>query len=255
MGPTGATGAQGATGADGPQGPAGPQGVTGTAGANGADGATGATGAAGADGANGAQGPAGPQGATGATGAEGPAGADGAQGPTGADGAEGPIGPTGPAGADWPGATVRKTGADDATTGTALVNATGLDLALAANTTYSFEYYILFQTAATTTGLSVAVNGPASPTLISYTAQVPGELVGNGGGAPGTGMYSDWGTALDDQITATGVQAANTTYVAHVSGVIRTGATAGTLRPRFRSEVNGSAVTIKTYSWGALYSG
>jgi len=135
------------------------------------------------------------------------------------------------------------------------VNATGLDLDLAAYTTYSFDYYILFQTAATTTGLSLAVNGPTSPTLISYTAQVPSALVGNGGGDPGTGLYSDWGTALDDQITATGVQAANTTYVAHVSGVIRTGATAGTLRPRFRSEVNGSAVTIKTYSWGALYTG
>jgi hypothetical protein len=90
---------------------------------------------------------------------------------------------------------------------------------------------------------------------MSYTAGIPSVLVGNGGGDPGTGLYSDWGTASNDEVVSTGVQAANNTYVARIHGVIRTGATAGVLRPRFRSEVNGSAVTIKTYSWGALYTG
>ena len=58
---------------------------------------------------------------------------------------------------------MRKTNADDATTGTALTNATGLDFNLAANTTYTFDYEILFQTAATTTGISLAVYGPGTP--------------------------------------------------------------------------------------------
>jgi len=150
---------------------------------------------------------------------------------------------------------VRKTNGDDTTTGTALTNATGLDFTLAGSTTYTFDYEILFQTAAATTGISLAVSGPATPTLVSYTAGIPSALLGNGAGDPGSGLYSDWGTASNDEIVSTGVQAANTTYVARIHGVIRTGASGGTLRPRFRSEVNGSSVAIQTYSWGALYTG
>jgi hypothetical protein len=48
------------------------------------------------------------------------------------------------------------------------------------------------------------------------------------------------------------VPSIGTTHVAHVYGVVRTGATAGNLTPRFRSETNGTTVSIKTYSWGSV---
>jgi len=208
----------------------------------------------GATGAQGAQGTTGAEGAAGATGAEGPAGAQGAtgsQGPTGPQGATGPQGPEGPTGPSGPGPSiVRKNSGNDTTTGTALVSATGLDLSVAANTTYTFDYYLLVQTAATNTGISLAVAGPAAPTVVSYTVSSPTAAV------DGTGtIFSGYGTAFGDEVISTGVQAANTTYVARIHGIVRTGGTAGNLTPRFRSEVNNSAVRVMQYSWGAAYEG
>jgi hypothetical protein len=140
---------------------------------------------------------------------------------------------------------VRKTNADDSTTSTSVVSATGLGLALAANTTYTFDYVILFQSSAVGTGIGLALTGPTSPSFIDYTVNIPI-------GADGTtAMFSGWGTAYDDPVQGTAVQAANTTYVARIYGVITTGANAGTLTPRFRSET-GSAVTVKAGSWGSV---
>ncbi|MDQ2910171.1 MAG: collagen-like protein, partial [Actinomycetota bacterium] len=182
----------------------------------------------------------GPQGPAGAAGPQGPAGAQGPAGPKGATGAQGPQGP-GPT-------TVRKTNADDTNSTTTLASATGLDLTLAASTTYSFDYYILFQTAVNTTGIALAVTGPASPSVISYSVYIP--VAGDANNA----LFSGWGTAYDDAVVGTGVQTAATTYLARISGVIKTGASAGTLTPRFRSEVAASTVTLKAGSWGAFYT-
>ena len=49
------------------------------------------------------------------------------------------------------------------------------------------------------------------------------------------------------------MQTANTTYAAHIFGVVKTGATTGTLTPRFRSET-GTQVTVKDGSWGEIYT-
>jgi hypothetical protein len=142
---------------------------------------------------------------------------------------------------------VRKINADDTTTANTLSSATGLNLTLAANTTYSFDYLILYQSSATNTGLGLAVTGPASPNYVSYTVNIPVAADGTGG------MFSGWGTAYDDPVVGTGVQAAATTYVARIYGVISTGASGGTLTPRFRSELNGAnTLTLKAGSWGAL---
>jgi hypothetical protein len=140
--------------------------------------------------------------------------------------------------------TVRKP-ADESSSSTTVGSTTGLGLAVAANTTYTFEYFILFQSAATTTGIGLAMTGPAGGT-ISYTVQTPS-------GADALGRtFTGWGTAYDDVTLATAVEAVNTTYVAHIYGVLHTGANAGTLAPRYRTEVNASAVTVKADSWGAL---
>jgi hypothetical protein len=68
-------------------------------------------------------------------------------------------------------------------------------------------------------------------------------------------MFSGWGTAYDDTVLATSTPTVATTYVAHIFGVVHNGATAGNLVLRYRSEVNGSSVTVKADSWGALEVG
>jgi hypothetical protein len=125
------------------------------------------------------------------------------------------------------------------------VSATGLNLPVAANTAYTFSYYILFQRAASTIGIGLAITGPAGPTAVSYDVQIPN-------GTDGTSaLFSGWGTSYDDTVLGTAVQTASTTYVAHIFGVVHTGATAGNLTPRFRTEINNSNVTVKADSWGA----
>jgi hypothetical protein len=125
------------------------------------------------------------------------------------------------------------------------VSTTGLNFALAANTTYSFDYYILFQTSAAIRGISLALTGPAA-TIVSYTVSIPE-------GGDGTGaMMHGWGTAWDDEVLAAAVPAADTTYVARVVGVVRTGASGGTLTPRFRSEASVATARVMNYSWGSL---
>jgi hypothetical protein len=230
----------------GPTGARGPTGAKGVTGSQGTNGTTGSQGNKGTTGAQGAKGTTGTQGAKGVTGAAGPAGAKGPTGAAGAKGVTGARGPTGPQGAGP--TTARKATGDDTNNTVSLANATGLNLALAANTTYTFEYVILFQSAATNTGIALALNGPAGATVVSYTVDVPT-------GADGTGaLYSGWGTAWDDAVLATGVQAANTTYSAHIFGVVKTAGTAGNLTPRFRSEIAGTTVTIKDTSWGELFT-
>jgi hypothetical protein len=67
-------------------------------------------------------------------------------------------------------------------------------------------------------------------------------------------MFSGWGTSSDDPVQGTGVQTANTTYVAHIYGVVTNGVNAGNLTLRYRSET-GTSVTVKANSWGALEVG
>jgi len=185
-------------------------------------------------------------GAKGVTGSTGPAGAKGPTGSTGAKGATGARGPTGPQG---PGpTTVRKASGDDTNATTSLASATGLNLALAASTTYTFDYVILFQSSAAARGIGLAVNGPAGATLISYTVNIPSGADGTGG------MFSGWGTTWNDTVLGSGVETANTTYAARIFGVVKTAGTAGTLTPRFLSELAGATMTIKDGSWGEVYT-
>ena len=155
-------------------------------------------------------------------------------------------GPTGPAG---PGpTTVRKSTGDDTNTTTTLANVTGMNLSLAANTTYTFEYVILFQDSSTTSGIGLSLNGPAGATVISYTVDIPNAADGT------SALFSGWGTAWDDPIVSTGVQATGTTYAAHIFGVVKTAGTAGTLTPRFRRGASAATATIKDGSWGQLFT-
>lgn len=262
-GGAGTTGATGPAGPPGPAGPAGPPGadstvpgprgpagadstVPGPAGPPGVKGDTGSTGPAGPAGAaSTVPGPTGPQGIKGDTGATGPAGAastvPGPAGPKGADstvpgpqGIQGVPGNTGPPGLGLTG--IAKLAADLSSSLVAMGDVTGLSVALAAGTVYSFRAIVAFSTAATTTGIKLGVSGPATPAVISYTVTTP---------ITATGVVINAASAYDGGAASTGVAAANTSYTATIEGVIVTGVAGGNLVVRFATEVAASAVTVR----------
>lgn len=211
-------------GTPGPPGPAGPQGLPG---------ATGSQGPSGASGAVGAQGPQGTSGTNGAAGAQGPQGIQGIQGPQGNAGSQGPAGPTYAARVVLSGDLVSSV--------TALGDATGLSFAVSAGARYRFVYYVVFRSAALTTGIQLSINAPAS-TLLAYNADIPitatTRVLGNR-------------RAVNVASTGTGVDVISVDLLAKLEGVIAPSAS-GSLILRFSSEVAASAVTIRAGSHGEL---
>lgn len=121
---------------------------------------------------------------------------------------------------------------------TTLSNVTDLVFSAAANTDYLVNAYVLFRTAATTTGLGLAVTVPNAAS-VTYTALVP-----NAADAASAAWFG-WGTSSGDKVQATGVQAANTDYLASLTGIARVGANAGNVQLQFCSEVGTSLVTVR----------
>lgn len=110
-----------------------------------------------------------------------------------------------------------------------------------ANEVWSFECYVYFLTAATTTGIVLQGDSPASP-VASQLSLVTGETataIRNLVGAQGVALVGTAGLA--------------TVLEARLSGTIENGSNAGNLVIKFRSEVNGSAVTVKRGSWGRFF--
>lgn len=106
---------------------------------------------------------------------------------------------------------------------------------VAAGRTYVFEILLRFQTAASTTGLGMSIGGTAT-----------GSLTANANAISGTGtwgLFSGGLTAINGVITTTGVPAANTAYLARITGIF-VATTSGLIYPQFRSEVNGSQVSV-----------
>lgn len=205
----------------GAQGPAGPQGIQGPQGDVGPQGIQGIQGPAGADGAQGPQGIQGVKGDTGAQGIQGPAGNDGA---TGAPGTPG----TGSA---------RRVAANVANSTTSFSDITGLTWTAVSGTSYSFQCSIYFSSAITTTGIGLAINGPAA-SLIRYNAIIPTTAT----------AQSSFPATTYDATTTLGTAALTTVLEARVTGTVTPSAN-GTLAIRFRSEVAASAVTVQAGSF------
>lgn len=127
---------------------------------------------------------------------------------------------------------------DVSTTATTLSDITGLNFPVSAGKTYIFEGYIIFQTAATTTGISLSGNGPASPTYYVMRKTIPISL---------TASEERMERAYDTNQPSSGVDTANANCLAYLWGVIRPSAN-GTFTLRVASEVSGSAVTVKAGS-------
>lgn len=137
-------------------------------------------------------------------------------------------------------------GSDQTSTSTSFADVSGLTFSVAANTSYAFEFEGGFSSSAATEGQALSVNGPASPTSISYTVQ---SFNVNDASAP---PRSDFVTAYDSTaaLRMTGPSPGGTTCSWRVKGILRNGANAGTLALRFRAETGGgNSVTIKAGSW------
>jgi hypothetical protein len=218
------------SGTPGPQGPPGPEGPQGPPGLPGSAGPTGP------------QGPVGQQGPKGDTGSEGPTGPAGPQGPQGAAGPQGPQGPQGPPGAPGPSAYVAvvKQAADVTNSATTRVN-TDLVFSFDPGGVYAVDLYLLVTTAATTTGVALTFDTSVAVTVNALTFEhqlaTAGTLTG------GDSIADDTPRGI-----SSGVPVASALVPILAKGLIVAGATAGTARLRFASEVSGSAVVFKANS-------
>ena len=142
------------------------------------------------------------------------------------------------AGGDDARLTVVRLGADVSNSTTTLANVTGLAIALAANSTYAIDARVMFQTAATNTGLRLTQTVPSGATHVAQW-NTPTSL---------TARTLANQRAADTGAASTGVDVANANTLATGSFLVITGATAGTLQIRFASEVGGSNAVIKAGS-------
>jgi hypothetical protein len=119
---------------------------------------------------------------------------------------------------------------------TTLQDITDLGITVVAGRTYRVEAFIKYRTPATATGfaLSLGLNGGATGG-ISFTATIP---------TTNTSVTTGHPTSTASVITANTTPAANTDFVAQIFGIF-TCTGSGTLVPQFRSESNGSTVTVQ----------
>lgn len=232
VGPAGADGAPGATGATGetgPQGPQGPQGIQGPAGPQGIQGIQGIQGEVGP------QGPAGADGATGAQGLQGETGPAGPQGAPGADGATGPQGPQGEPGVGADPWTFTKLANSSTVSTTAFADVSGMSFTALADTTYLVVLDGAFQTAATTTGIGLALSIPSGSIIGQVVANTSATALG-GNEQIATGTTTG---------ATTGVRAINTNTPITGRWIIAVGGTGGTVQLRQRSEIAGSNTVLQ----------
>jgi hypothetical protein len=122
------------------------------------------------------------------------------------------------------------------TSGT-IAGVTGLSIGVISGTQYSFKARVIFQTAATTTGIKL---GLICPTMayIGWEARIPTSISAFDYGAFHT---------TTQVLTTAGIDAANTTYLATLEGVFEPSAS-GNFQIGAATEVGGSTVTVKAGS-------
>ncbi|RDV06079.1 hypothetical protein DXH95_01125 [Sphingorhabdus pulchriflava] len=131
--------------------------------------------------------------------------------------------------------TWQKLVADVANSTTTLAAVTGLSFTSSANSSYLIKVYGALQSAATTTGAALAVDIPSG----SVVGQA--QISSSATAAQVTEQIADNATTG----VTTGVRAATTNVPFYAWFRVDIGATGGTVQLQFRSEVAGSAVTLK----------
>jgi hypothetical protein len=134
-----------------------------------------------------------------------------------------------------------KTGAQTAI-GASFADVTETGLSVAASTNYMFEFWIIADADATTTGIDVSCNGPAAPNALHYTVTY---------WTSATTQAVMNATAYDTSTASTG---SNGTQQAifKVEGILRNGTNAGTLIARIKREAVGSGPNVRRGSFGRM---
>lgn len=136
----------------------------------------------------------------------------------------------------------RKT-SDQTLIGTAFADVTGTGLPVAASTTYEFEFVLICDADATTTGIDVACNGPA---IGAGTIQYD-QLYWTS-----TTVQAIVGAVAYDNNTASTASNGATVRIFRVRGILVNGATAGTLIARTKREAVGTGPNVRAGSFGRL---
>lgn len=136
-----------------------------------------------------------------------------------------------------------KTSDQSESSNTTLANVTDLAWPMIASAEYVLEVICFVVAAAATTGLVLALNGPASPTAVQYSMESP---------TSGTAGFHAGSTAYETALVATGVVSTTLPQAVRLWGHIRNGSNAGDLQLRMRSEISGSNATIRRGSFGRL---
>lgn len=133
---------------------------------------------------------------------------------------------------------------DQTDIGTSFADVSGVGLAVDASTSYRFEFWLLMDSNATTTGIDISVNGPASPTAIHYE-------VTNWSSATAQRVA---GEAAYDTVTTPNVNSSGaTTRLYRIIGIFINGSNAGTLIARAKREAVGSGPNARAGSVGFLW--
>lgn len=135
---------------------------------------------------------------------------------------------------------IKRLGAAFNTSSNALADVTGLSFPLKAGLHYAFRFVGAYTSAAGTTGLALAINGPAA-SVFGAIAQIHESATAVRGGAT-----PNYNTALTGQNSGGG-----TRLPWWIEGTVTTTA-AGVLVLRAASEVNGSQVTLTAASFGRV---
>lgn len=136
-----------------------------------------------------------------------------------------------------------KTSDQSNSSNTTLADVTDMVWPMIASAEYVLEVVCFVVSAAATTGLVLALNGPASPTAVQYSMESP---------TSGTAGFHAGSTAYETALVATGVISTSLPQAVRLWGHIRNGTNAGDLQLRMRSEVSGSNTTIRRGSFGRL---
>lgn len=136
--------------------------------------------------------------------------------------------------------------ADQSVSATALADDTHLKIPIVAGGAYTVEVVFFWLAAATTTGIAVGLNGPASPTYVRYGLVAPTTAVS--AGAANAGVIGVGASAYNTILLGVSTPSTSVPYMATMNGFVTNGANSGTLQVRIAGEAAAS-ITYQAGSW------
>lgn len=133
--------------------------------------------------------------------------------------------------------------ADRTSSSTTYADVTDLSFPVSANVNYQIDCTLTYQTAATTTGIGFALNGPASPSMVVGAMEAS---------TSGVAASRNQFNAYNGTTKSSGVQTASANQSANLRALFRNGANSGTLSLRYASEVAASNAVVKAGSYCTL---